>query len=630
MGTVWLAEHVTLGRRVALKILAHGLADDPSFQDRFMREARLAARLDHPNVVPVYDAGADPAGLWLSMRYVEGEDLRRRLDRLARSRETPSGDTDPDGTLVLGSPGGLPPEEAVAIVEGVAAGLDHAHGRGILHRDVKPGNVLLEFPPRTPDRPVRGAGGTTEHPVLTPWRRVLLADFGLTKELDGQHDLTQTGMLLGSTDAMAPEQIEGHAVDARVDVYALASLFYVALTGEPPFSGPPMAKLFAHVNGERPRVSDVVPALSAFDAVIATGMARDPDDRPASAGALAELARAALGGGAGDAQATVAMPAPVVPRTPPRPTPPAGTPRAPRLREDPTRVEPVVAQRAAHPGRPRDEDPYDEPPYEDPQDERRGTPPWLLPALVVAALLVAVVVVGALALGGGSGDDPQADAATTTERERETTTERAPTTTEAATTEEPPATTEQAPPTTTAEDPDPAGDDVSVAGGGTLVAGDAANDPAAGTPLAGDGVAATYAAPDGTWTTLLARPSDDWDAPERTQQSGGALARLRQSGPDDRLILVDHTPDQAATFDTAAGVLETRQVSGTAFGAPSGYRFKDARIASIPECETLQCVDIPLNASEDGPGWGVLVAAPTAEEAWATATRVARATRQSG
>lgn len=732
MGTVWLAEHVTLGRRVALKILAHGLADDPSFQDRFMREARLAARLDHPNVVAVYDAGTDDAGLWLSMRFVEGEDLRKRLNRVAAAagdgpapardatgpgrpapsstafrRPEPAASAE-DPTVALGRdrrpPGGLPPGEAIGIVEGVAAGLDHAHSRGILHRDVKPGNVLLEAEDGhvpTPAPPVRGDGPAILE--LPPFQRVLLADFGLTKELEEATDLTQTGMLLGSADSVAPEQIEGHDSDGRVDVYALGSLLYVALTGAAPFPGATMAKLFAHVNGERPRASDAFPQLRAFDSVIAAGMAIDPAERPGTAGELAALARAALERSDVDPQATVAFPgpAPVWPaprtterpksrgtdrlanldqeRTPrPRPVPPVpGVAPPVRMREEPTpaeprtralpqdgrtRVAPAVGQgvdrdpatgsqrrAAAGPatgaggrdaGPPTGRQPRAEgvvpvaarpggtsgpppPSSGDPSRTPGGTPPWLVPALVVGALAIALVVVLALALGGGSDPSPSPRADTGTTTERTTSTEQEPADTPAQTPAEQPTETDP-PATTSTEDAPPADGATQVRGGGTIVAGAATRDPAAGQPLAGDGVAADYSAPGAVWGTLIVRPTGDWSAPRRSSQ-GSALMRLRQQGPEGRLILVDFTPTQAASFDTA-NVLETRQIAGTRFGDVPGYRFQDGRIGSIPECARLQCVDVPLNQSPDGPGWGVLVAAPTAEEAWATAERVAKAT----
>lgn len=731
MGTVWLAEHVTLGRRVALKILADGLAHDVSFQDRFMREARLAARLDHPNVVTVYDAGTDPAGLWLSMQYVRGEDLRRRLNRVAAAAgkrparpadapapgrssspfKRPSSASD-DPTLASSSsradaapPGGLPPEEAVRVLEGVAAGLDHAHSRGILHRDVKPGNVLLEAADDEPATPAPPAGGTPARrgapddgawaagdaapgpapapdrsggPALPPFGQVLLADFGLTKELEEDGDLTQTGMLLGSADSVAPEQIEGREADARVDVYALGSLLYVALTGAPPFPGATMAKLFAHVNGDRPRAGAAFPELRPFDAVIAAGMAKDPSARPETAGELAAMARDALDRLDVDPQATVAFPGPTPPRDRrppprPRPTPPApGVPLAPRMRDETTaapieprpgaqpdddaatRVAPASARarppvgagppppRASSTGAPRPE--YRTPPPANrpvavsaaggpprgpggdpsrPGDD--GPKPWIVPALVVGGLVIALAVVLALAFRGG-GDD---DGTTTSAREPEGTTTQTESTTgeepTGTTTDEgPPATTDTAAPGTTTGEQPANEDEIDVQGGGTIAAGGPTRDPAAGQPLAGTGTAADYVAGDGSWRTLVARPTAGWGLPT-LGNPGSSLERLRQSGPGGRLILVDHTPRQPASFDTS-NVLETRQIGGTAFGDVTGYRFKDARIGSIPECRRRQCVDVPLNQGENGPGWGVLVAAPTAAEAWATAERVVRAT----
>jgi hypothetical protein len=233
------------------------------------------------------------------------------------------------------------------------------------------------------------------------------------------------------------------------------------------------------------------------------------------------------------------------------------------------------------------------------------------------------VVVLALALRGG-GDDPdrgtpEADGTTTRTTRTATSTAEAPSTgtstAEAPAGEDPPATTAGTPPAD-AETP--------VDGGGTLAAGAATRDPETGQPLAGSGTGVDYVAPDGAWRTLLVRPGDGWEAPTRSMR-GSALERVRQAGPGGRLLLVDHTPSQAATFDTA-NVLETRTISGTAFGDRPAYRFKDGRIGSIPECARLQCIDVPLNQGDRGPGWGVLVAAPTAAEAWATVERVVRST----
>ncbi|EHN12197.1 putative serine/threonine-protein kinase pknH [Patulibacter medicamentivorans] len=246
MGAVYLAEHLSLRRPVALKIVTAALAEDPAFRERFEREARLAARLDHPNVVAVYDAGVHEAGPWLAMRYVDGQDLSRRL----RAAEG----------------GRLTPEAAVRVIEQVAAGLDHAHAAGLVHRDVKPANVLIED----------GDAG-----------RALLADFGLTKEVGDADDLTATGVVVGSVDYLAPERIAHGHVDGRADVYALAAMLWTLLTGRPPFDGQTATKLYRHVHAPRPEPSRLDPGLAGFDAVVARGMAIDPDQRYASAGDLA-------------------------------------------------------------------------------------------------------------------------------------------------------------------------------------------------------------------------------------------------------------------------------------------------------------------------------------------------------
>lgn len=248
---------------------------------------------------------------------------------------------------------------------------------------------------------------------------------------------------------------------------------------------------------------------------------------------------------------------------------------------------------------------------------------YLLPGLGLAVLVVVLGAIAALALGGGDdGGSTRADRGdrTTTRKRTKTTSTRT------ATTATTPATTTAPPATTSAETPpaDP-NRSIPVPGGGTITAGEPAGDDS-GTPLVGDAAAAEYVAPDGSWSTLVARPGNGWETPRRTSMSGGALFRLRQVGPEGRVILVDHTPNQAASFDTSPGVLETRTISDSAFGDVQGFRFRDQRLGDVAPCGSMTCVDVPLNAGDDGPGWGVLVAAPTASEAWATAERIVRAT----
>ena len=260
MGVVYRARHLALDRERALKLIAPGLSADSGFRQRFQRESRLAASLEHPNVIPVHHAGDEGGVLYLSMRLVEGDDLRR--------------------TVEVGGP--LEPPRVARIVSGIAAGLDAAHALGLVHRDVKPANVLLE---RTDGE-----------------ERVFLTDFGISRTTGSGGTVTSSGELLGSADYVAPEQIEGERVDHRADIYALGCLVHFLLTGGPPFPREnDLAKLFAHSHAPRPRPSEVAPGFPrALDDVIARAMAVRPEDRYASAGELAaDLERVAAGAEAG-------------------------------------------------------------------------------------------------------------------------------------------------------------------------------------------------------------------------------------------------------------------------------------------------------------------------------------------
>ena len=250
MGEVYLATHEGLGRKVALKLLAPELAADPAFRERFIAESRLAASLDHPHIVPIYEAGETDGKLFLAMRYVEGDDL---------------------GALIAA--GRLEPDRAVGLLAGIAAALDAAHDRGLVHRDVKPANILVA-------RTARGE----EHAYL--------GDFGLTKQQGSDAGFTRPGQLVGSVDYVAPEQIEGRPIDHRVDVYSLACVLYTALTGGPPYPRETeVATLWAHVQASPPRPSDVDPVLARYDRIIARGMAKDPAERYSTAGELLADAR---------------------------------------------------------------------------------------------------------------------------------------------------------------------------------------------------------------------------------------------------------------------------------------------------------------------------------------------------
>jgi serine/threonine protein kinase/ABC-type transport system substrate-binding protein len=257
MGIVYLAEHIGLGRKVALKLLPPQLASDPRFRERFIRESRLAASLDHPNVIPIYEAGESEGRLFLAMRYVEGTDLNR----------------------VLHDEGRLEPGRAIRILKQVGSALDAAHDRGLVHRDVKPGNVLL----------ARTVGSEEEHAYLS--------DFGLTKRMASESGITDTGQFVGSLDYAAPEQFEGRPLTPATDLYSLGCVLYECLAGEPPFRREQdAAVMYAHLLSPPPKVTDARPELlPGIDEVMARAMAKKPDERYASGAQLVTAAVDALG-----------------------------------------------------------------------------------------------------------------------------------------------------------------------------------------------------------------------------------------------------------------------------------------------------------------------------------------------
>ncbi|WP_433194052.1 serine/threonine-protein kinase [Nocardia sp. CA-107356] len=257
MGTVFLVQHPRLPRKDALKVLAEIHAEDPEFRARFLREAEIAARLQHPNLVAVRDRGEQDGRLWIAMQYVDGVDVAQLIKTNA-----------------------LPIERAVRIFVEAARGLDEIHQAGLLHRDVKPANILVAQQPDGSDR-------------------VLVTDFGIARAADDSTTLASGGTT--ATLAYAPpEQISGDPMDHRGDVYALGCTLYHMLTGSVPYPrDSPGAVMYAHLNEPPPRPSlenSSVP--TAFDAVIAKAMAKQPDGRFSSCGAFAAAARAALDGGA--------------------------------------------------------------------------------------------------------------------------------------------------------------------------------------------------------------------------------------------------------------------------------------------------------------------------------------------
>ncbi len=261
MSAVYLAEDSRLGRKVALKLLAIELSEDERFRSRFLRESRLAASIDHSNIAPIYQAGEADGALYIAMRHVDGTDLRELL-----AREGP-----------------LEPQRALALLAQVADALDAAHEHGLVHRDVKPSNVLV----------ARESG--REH--------CYLADFGLTKSASSLGDLTDVGHLMGTIDYVAPDQLEGGPVGGHADVYSLACVLFECLTGDVPFRrDSDLAVLWAHVQDAPPSAHERRAALALASLLGcepltsrgSTGLRGDPGRGrhvPLSAGVREELAR---------------------------------------------------------------------------------------------------------------------------------------------------------------------------------------------------------------------------------------------------------------------------------------------------------------------------------------------------
>lgn len=357
MGRVYRATQIGLKRQVALKLIVPELAGDADFRARFQRESHLTASIDHPNVIPVYEAGEADGRLFIAMRWVEGTDMRS----------------------LIASEGSLNPTRAVAIVEQIGEALDAAHSGGLVHRDVKPANVMLT------------ATHGREHAYLT--------DFGLTKKTASTTQLTQAGHFVGTPDYMPPEQIKGERADAHADVYALGCLLFHALTGRPPYDrDTEVAKMFAQVHDPPPSVVEAVPGTPVgLDAVITRALAKDPDQRYPSAGDLGRASRAALTGAdpsqperslatglaaprAPEMAPTAPGAAPTAPGAAPTSPAPAPTAHSPTPAEPPPPAAPTPTSGARPRERPR----------------RRALP------IAGAALLVLAAVAAAVLSGNGN------------------------------------------------------------------------------------------------------------------------------------------------------------------------------------------------------------------------------------
>ncbi|MFJ7297245.1 serine/threonine-protein kinase [Streptomyces collinus] len=265
MAVVYRARDLRLERTVALKLLAPELARNDTFRRRFTHESRAAAAIDHPHIVPVFEAGETDGVLYIAMRYVAGSDLRHVLDR----------------------EGPMPPVTAVRVAAQVASALDAAHDHGLVHRDVKPGNILVS------------RGTDSDHP-----EHVYLTDFGLTKKSLSLTGFTTVGQFVGTLDYVSPEQISGKPVDARCDVYGFACVVFETLAGHPPFlRDDDMALLWAHQYDEPPPLTEDRPDLDPrVDPVFAQALAKSPDDRyPSCLAFVAALRAATTAGGKGGA-----------------------------------------------------------------------------------------------------------------------------------------------------------------------------------------------------------------------------------------------------------------------------------------------------------------------------------------
>jgi serine/threonine protein kinase len=300
MGIVYRAEHIALERKVALKLLAESLSEDDVFRQRFIRESKLAASMDHPNIIPIYEAGEHEGLLYISMRYVDGSDLKQ----------------------IVRNQGFLDAAISLLLLEQVGSALDSAHARGLVHRDVKPHNMLIATP----------AGLASDH--------VYLSDFGLAKHVSSRTEVTATGTFMGTIDYVAPEQIEGKEIDKRIDIYSLGCVLFECLTGTVPFQGgTDVAVAHGHIAEPPPSICTIRKDLpSGLDKVLSTALAKNPDDRYQSCGELISAARTVLEAaghelhahiGSGGRESHVASAHPTL--VPPGPgrgvtAPPAGTP----------------------------------------------------------------------------------------------------------------------------------------------------------------------------------------------------------------------------------------------------------------------------------------------------------------
>ncbi|HEU5471710.1 MAG TPA: serine/threonine-protein kinase [Actinophytocola sp.] len=378
MSVMYRATDIRLGRKVALKVIAEHLTEDPEFRERFVDEARNTSAIDHANVVPLYDFGEVDGLLYIAMRLVDGSDL---------------------ASLIKGGP--LAPARALALLGQVAEALDNLHDRGLVHLDVKPANVLVTS---------RESAG--EH--------VYVADFGLTRRGATGHR-TRGGDFLGSPTYAAPEHLRGEPVDGRTDAYSLACVVFACLAGRPPFQGQVPEVIQGHLNRDVPRLTELVVLPPAIDEVVRRGMAKNPKARYADCRELVAAARQALAGVPQPHQPPARRPVPGA--TVPVSGPPAmgnghggfpapagtgprfGGPVGPGGPQPPRQLPPPGAHSSiADPVRLRPPVPIGATAF----TAEKGGPRWVAPVLV--GLVAIALIVGALLLftggPGGGGEQP--------------------------------------------------------------------------------------------------------------------------------------------------------------------------------------------------------------------------------
>lgn len=613
MGTVYAALDEELGREVALKIIAPQLASDPDFTARFLREARIAATLEHPNVVPVYEAGEIDGTLFIAMRLIRGTNL--------------------EGAIEAGGPLELP--RVVRLARQLGGALDAVHARGLVHRDVKPANVLLT------------GAGDEEH--------VYLADFGLAREAASNTGMTQSGQWIGTLDFIAPEILDGSEPTARSDLYSMSCLLYCAISGTVPYPGPMARKLAGHAGEPLPSLGDG--ALErALDDVLRRGAAKDPQERYDSGRSLARALEAAASG----ASEPVGRPAARAG---------AATPAATLVTGDPD-------PRATAFDRVR-------PTAEAPDDKASGSSDGTRRTLIIGALAAVVIVAGVAAAWaltrGDTSDTPTTTRATATTAARDSQFKKTAGLiaasvqpgldglAAAARTTDPTQSASLDVLRTSAEGAlsdlgralvdlraltiAPADQREANALEGALEANVALSRALAARriktvevePLAAAARRASRALtatvlpeievddlitalkdarerdkPDGpTPTDTTEQPTLElsegegfeallptgagWSAPEASEPEPGIIFRTTVRGPNGELVLVDYTPKEPAVF--GRDFTSKRTVDQPVFGTATEYIFSGSK---VPECNTSRCVDFIMNDESSGEGFAVL------------------------